>query len=92
MPIFQRLRLYALYQKRGFTSFKQLADLSRNKKALSEDSSLYFQARAMVFPFMFISAGARQQFFFDKASGGYTPKMDYLFELQFGYEWLKPEA
>jgi hypothetical protein len=96
VPAFELLRLYGSYQKIGFTELgDSFASAEGKSFAFQPDTVLFAQARLMILPIMFLSAGARTTFEWDpkfrdadgNAVGAYSPKLDYLIELEVGYEF-----
>ncbi|MEK7704881.1 MAG: hypothetical protein AAB426_07975 [Myxococcota bacterium] len=90
VPAFELLRLYASYQKLGFARLGDAFKVPQGGPFRFEpDVLLYAQARMMVLPILFINARVIQSYQWDPTlhGGSYAPSLDFLGEVQLGWEF-----
>ena len=90
VPAFEYLRLYASYQKIGYSDLsKSFARGQGSGFTFAPDVILLSQARVMILPILFVSAGLRQTYQWDALykGGTYRAKLDYLLQAELGWEF-----
>ncbi len=95
VPAFEFLRFYASYQKLGYRQLsKSFATVHGKSFSFESNTVLFSQARLMVLPILFVSGGLKQTYQWNAdfrapdgtVIGAYRPKLDFLFEVELGWE------